>query len=152
MLNDLEVRSIRKSFLLLEGHTEVFAAAFYKRLFEMNPNLRIMFRGDMQEQGRKLMQTMILLNASLDHFHLLKHSLRNLGKRHAGYGVRPEHYAMVGAVLLRTLEEFAGTHFDATLKRAWTKLLTMVSEEMLHGAGQAGILACVPTAALEAAS
>jgi hypothetical protein len=57
---------------------------------------------------------------------------------------------MVGAVLMRTLEEFAGTHFDTTLKQAWTKLLTMVSEEMLTGAGQAGILAGVPTAVLEA--
>ena len=152
MMNEVEIRAIRKSFLLLEGHTDVFAAAFYKRLFEMNPNLRMLFRSDMGEQSKKLMQTLILLNTSLDHFHTMKHSLRIMGKRHAGYGVRPEHYAMVGAVLMRTLEEFAGTHFDATLKRAWTKLLTLVSEEMLQGAGQAGILAGVPTAVLEAAS
>ncbi len=152
MMSELEIRAIRKSFLLLEGHTDVFAAAFYKQLFEMNPNLRVLFRGDMDEQSKKLMQTLILLNTSLEHFHTMKHSLRILGKRHAGYGVRPEHYAMVGAVMMRTLEEFAGTHFDATLKQAWTKLLTLVSEEMLHGAGQAGVPAEVPTVALEAAS
>lgn len=152
MMNELEIKAIRKSFLLLEGHAQVFAAAFYKQLFKINPELRMMFRGDMDEQARKLMQMLILLNASLEHFHSLKHSLRNLGKRHAGYGVRSEHYAMVGGILLRTLEEFAGTRFDTTLKAAWTKLLTLVSEEMLHGAGEAGILTGVPTQALEAAS
>ena len=152
MMNDRELKSIRKSFLLLEGHTDVFAALFYKRLFESEPSLRTMFRGDMTEQGKKLMQTMILLNTSLDHFDRLQSSLRNLGKRHAGYGVRPEHYAIVGAVLMQSLEEFAGTRFDAILKQAWTKLLSLVSAAMLQGAGEGSKLGEVPTAVLEAAS
>ena len=137
MMTETEIKSIRKSFQLLDGHTELVATLFYKRLFEFDPSLRMLFRGDMKEQGKKLMDTMALLNASLDRFHALRHSLRNMGKRHAGYGVRSEHYAMVGAALLQTLEEFAGPKFDSTLKQAWTKLLTLVSGEMLNGADEA---------------
>jgi hypothetical protein len=35
---------------------ETVAELFYGRLFELDPTLRSMFRGDMREQGRKLMQ------------------------------------------------------------------------------------------------
>jgi hemoglobin-like flavoprotein len=148
MMTDTEIKSIRKSFQLLDGHTELFATHFYTRLFELDPSLRMLFHGDMKEQGKKLMNTMTLLNASLDRFHSLRESLRNLGRRHAGYGVRSEHYAIVGAALLQTLEEFAGPKFDATLKQAWTKLLTLVSGEMLGGAGETGSLQTPATAGL----
>jgi hemoglobin-like flavoprotein len=149
MMTELEIKSIRKSFLLLEGHANVFAAAFYKKLFQLNPNLRILFHSEMGDQSKKLMQTLILINTSLEHFHSMRYSLRGLGKRHAGYGVRPEHYAMVSSVLIQTMEEFAGSHFDATLKKAWTKLLALVSGEMLYGMNQTGILPAAPTAELE---
>jgi hemoglobin-like flavoprotein len=147
MMTETEIKSIRKSFQLLDGHTELVATLFYKRLFEFDPSLRMLFRGDMKEQGKKLMDGMILLSSSLDHFHALRQSLRNLGKRHAGCGVRSEHYAIFGAALLQTMEEFAGPRFDSTLKQAWTKLLTLVSGEMLHGAGEAATLQSAPTVA-----
>ena len=148
MMTDVEIKSIRKSFQLLEGHTELVATLFYNRLFELDPSLRMLFRGDMKEQGKKLMDTIILLNVSLDRCPALRQSLRNLGKRHSGYGVRSEHYAIVGAALLQTLEEFAGPKFDAALKQAWTKLLALVSMEMLVGAGETSSLPTVATASL----
>lgn len=147
MTND-EINSIRKSFHMLEGKTEEVAMLFYNRLFQLDPSLRKLFRGDMKEQGKKLMDAMIVLNASLDHFQRLRHSLRHMGKRHAEYGVREEHYAVVGTALLQTLEEFAGTKFDSTLKYAWTKLLTVVSGEMLHGASERVAMEPAATAAL----
>ena len=110
---------------------------FYNRLFHLDPSLRKLFRGDMTEQGKKLMSTMVVLNASLDRFPTLCATLQHMGKRHAEYGVRPQHYNTVATALLQTLEEFAGPQFDQALRRAWTKLLGLVSGEMLRGAAEA---------------
>ena len=88
----------------------------------------------MTEQGKKLMSAMLVLNSSLDRFPTLRPTLQRMGKRHAEYGVCPQHYHTVATALLQTLEEFVGPHFDQALQRAWTKLLGLVSGEMLQGA------------------
>jgi hemoglobin-like flavoprotein len=139
MMTTTEIKSIRKSFQLMEGKTDLVAALFYNRLFQLDPSLRPLFRGDMKEQGKKLMDTMAVLNGSLERFHTLVDTLRHMGKRHAQYGVRPEHYTTVGAALLQTLQEFAGPKFDSAIQDAWIKLLTLVSGEMLEGANAASI-------------
>jgi hemoglobin-like flavoprotein len=137
MMTQHEIHSIRKSFQLLEGKTELVATLFYKRLFQLDPSLKMLFRGDMTKQGKKLMDAMSLLNASLDRFPTLRPTLQHMGKRHAAYGVCPRHYDTVATALLQTLEEFAGPQFSQTVKQAWTKLLGLVSGEMLHGAAEA---------------
>jgi len=137
MMTPDEINQIHTSFELLKGKTELFAALFYERLFMINPSLRMMFRGDMTEQGKKLMSTMLVLNASLEHFAILRPTLQLMGAQHAQYGVRPGHYRTVATAVLQTLEQFAGPRFDEPLCQAWTKLLGLVADEMLCGAAQA---------------
>lgn len=146
MMTTAEIKCIRKTFQLMEGKTDLVAALFYNRLFQLDPSLRPLFRGDMNEQGKKLMGTMAVLNGSLERFHTLVDTLRHMGRRHANYGVRPQHYTAVGVALLQTLAEFAGPKFDRAVEDAWTKLLTLVSGEMLEGANTLAVDAS-PTAA-----
>lgn len=141
MMTRDEIQSIRKSFRLLEGRTELVAILFYNRLFRIDPSLRRLFRGDMTEQGKKLMSAMSVLNASLDRFPTLRPTLQHMGKRQAEYGVCPQHYHTVATALLQTLEEFAGPQFGQELRRAWTKLLVLVADEMLQGATEAETVA-----------
>lgn len=129
-----EIQSIRASIGLLNGRTEEFAALFYERLFTIRPDLRRMFRGDMTAQGKKLMDAILVLNASLDRFPQLRPTLRHMGARHASYGVQPEHYQVVATALLDTFQNFAGPQFHRSLQEAWTNLLHLVSREMLAGA------------------
>src|SRR5215472_11831042 len=137
MMTPDEIQSIRKSFRLLDGKTKLVAMLFYNRLFRIDPSLRKLFRGDMTEQGKKLMSAMGVLNASLDRFPTLRPTLQHMGKRHAEYGVRPQHYHTVATALLQTLAEFAGPQFGQELRRSWTKLLALVAGEMLQGATEA---------------
>ena len=137
MMTQNEIQSIRASIGLLSGRTEEFAALFYDRLFTIRPDLRLMFRGDMTAQGRKLMDAILVLSASLDRFPALQPTLRHLKARHASYGVQPEHYQVVATALLHTLHNFAGSEFNRTLQQAWANLLHLVSTEMMAGAEQA---------------
>src|SRR3546814_1935381 len=83
---------------------------FYTRLFETAPEVKPLFKGDIKEQGRKLMATIGLAVSSLDRLPQLVPVVQDLGRKHAGYGVRDDHYDAVGAALLWTLEQRSEEH------------------------------------------
>lgn len=129
-MNAREILLVRSSFQKLAPIAEQAAALFYARLFELDPALRPLFRGDMREQGRKLMQMIALAVGALDRLDTILPAVRQLGARHTDYGVRDEHYATVGAALLWTLEKGLGAEFTPELRDAWTKTYTTLADTM----------------------
>ena len=57
-----------------------------------------------------------------------------MGKRHAGYGVRPEHYVTVGAAFLQTLEQRLGEAFDGETREAWSAAYSLLALTMQNAA------------------
>ncbi len=106
------------------------AELFYGRLFEIAPEVRSLFKGDMKVQGTKLMQMIGYAVSSLDNLDVLVPAVQQLGKRHKGYEVKPEHYAMVGQALLWTLEQGLGKDFTPETKEAWTVVYSVLSNVM----------------------
>jgi hemoglobin-like flavoprotein len=125
-----EITLVKDSFRKIVPIADQAAALFYARLFELDPALRPMFRGDMHEQGRKLMTMIATAVAALERLDALVPVVRQLGARHAGYGVREEHYATVGQALLWTLEKGLGPDFTPGVKQAWTKTYTLLATTM----------------------
>jgi hemoglobin-like flavoprotein len=113
------------------------AELFYNRLFELDPSLRTLFKGDMKEQGRKLMAMINVAVASLDKLDTIVPAVKDLGRRHAGYGVTPGHYATVAAALLWTLEKGLGDAFTPAAKEAWTQTYTVLANTMQAAAASA---------------
>ena len=144
-MTEQEIKTIRQSLEIMGKRSQALALMFYNRLFRLDPSLRSMFRTDIDVQAEKLMAVLAVLIGSLERFDTLRPTLRYMGNCHAGYGVRPEHYDTVGQALLETLEEILGTRFNEAVRVAWTKVLTLVSNEMLEGA--AGAPAAISTAA-----
>lgn len=109
---------------------ETAAELFYGRLFELDPALRPLFKGDMKEQGRKLMTMINVAVNGLGDLGPLVPAVKDLGRRHKGYGVKPEHYGTVAAALLWTLEKGLGDAFTPEVKEAWTETYTTVANTM----------------------
>jgi hemoglobin-like flavoprotein len=74
------------------------------------------------------------LDALETSFDALVPTLRELGARHAGYGARPEHYAVVGDTLIAAMAEVAGDAWRDEYARAWGDALGVVADVMLSGA------------------
>lgn len=129
-----QVYLVRKSFAELLRHGHVAALVFYRRLFELDPALRALFKNDIEEQSRKLLDMLGLLIAMLERPAGLELELRALGLRHAGYGVRQADYATVGAALLGMLGEVLGERFTAEVGEAWKTLYAAVETAMRAGA------------------
>jgi len=121
---------IRSTFAEVDRISQVFALTFYQRLFESDPRLRALFHTDIEEQSRKLMQFLRQLVESVDHPEDIVPALESLGRRHATYGVREEHYETVGAALLWTFGQVLGSGFTAEARAAWERLYVRVAEIM----------------------
>src|SRR5258708_18570867 len=116
-------------------HGEAFVTAFYERLFTRFPETRAFFAAtDMLEQRKKLQESLALIVQHIQHPEALGSMLQELGQRHVTYGVRPEHYPLVGAVLLETFADFLGKRWTQAHHDAWVKGFEAVCSLMLHGA------------------
>ena len=130
------VHLIRKSFSELQRHQHVSALVYYRRLFELDPGLRPLFKGDIEEQSRKLLDMLAALISMLESPHGLDLELRAMGVRHAGYGVKDEHYATVGQALLDMLADTLGQTFTPEVREAWSTLYGAVEATMKAGVTQ----------------
>lgn len=110
------------------------AELFYGKLFEIDPSLKPLFKGNMSEQGKKLMMMITTAVKALDNVESILPAVQNLGKRHAGYGVTDEMYDTVGAALLWTLGAGLGSGFTDEVKQAWTVTYTTLATVMKDAA------------------
>ena len=125
---------VQSSFEMVAPIADTAAALFYGRLFELDPSLRPMFTTDLKEQGKKLMNMLTLAVRGLDKLEQLVPAVQALGRRHAGYGVRPEHYNTVGTALIWTLEKGLGEAFTPEVKEAWVAVYTLLAQTMQDAA------------------
>ena len=129
-----QIQLIKETFAMVAPSADAVAATFYARLFELDPSLRPMFPASLNEQGRKLMQVLGAAVGMLDRPQALIPVLESLGRRHAGYGVRDEHYDTVGAALLWTLGHGLGEGFTKEVCGAWAALYQLVATTMQNAA------------------
>ncbi len=115
---------------------ETSAQLFYLRLFALDPSLQSMFRGEMREQGRKLIAMMSVAVNGLARIETLVPVIEALGRRHAGYGVKDEHYATVATALLWALEQGLGARFTPDVKDAWSAAYGLLASTMQGAARQ----------------
>ena len=93
------VRLVQSTWIKVLPIKDSAAQLFYERLFEMDPSLRALFQGDMQEQGEKLMQVIDAAVNGLSNLERIVTAIQELGRRHVDYGVKDHHYDIVGAAL-----------------------------------------------------
>lgn len=126
---------VKESWAMVLPNQEATAGLFYGRLFDQYPEVRPMFKGDMQEQGEKLMKMLDLAVNSLDDVESLIEPLKAAGKAHKDYGVAEADYQKVAASLLWTLEQGLGDAFTPKVKEAWTQTYTTLAGVMIEGGG-----------------
>jgi hemoglobin-like flavoprotein len=135
-MNNDQKLLVQKTFEMVAPIAEVAAGLFYGRLFEVDPSLKPLFRGDIKDQGKKLMATLKIAVQSLDRLDALVPVVQALGRRHLAYGVRDEHYDTVGGALLWTLEKGLGEAFTPDVKEAWTIVYTILAKVMKDAANE----------------
>ncbi len=129
-----QIALVQESFRKVIPIREQAAALFYVRLFEIAPEVRPMFQGDMTKQGAKLVAALGTVVRGLDRLDMLLPEVEALARRHVAYGVRRNHYGIVGEALLWTLERAFGPAFTLDHHRAWAAAYTFLSGAMIAAA------------------
>lgn len=129
-----QITLVKSSWQQVLPIKDTAAGLFYTRLFELDPSLRSLFKGDMVEQGRKLMTMINTVVNSLDQMGPIMGAVADLGRRHVGYGVKDHHYDTVGEALIWTLGQGLGEGFTPAVKRAWVNAYTTLATAMKQAA------------------
>jgi hemoglobin-like flavoprotein len=134
----LELDTLETSFDIVAPHGEALVDVFYARLFAVAPAVEPMFAAtDLRRQKSMLLATLVLLRKSLRNLDAIVPALRGLGARHVAYGARPEHYPVVGEVLIASMADVAGDAWRTEYERAWAAAFDVVAGVMLEGAAAA---------------
>ena len=126
-----DIELVQDSFAKVVPIAGAAADMFYKRLFEIDPSVQILFKGDLAAQGGRLMAMIEAAVGGLDDLPGLVPVVEELGARHHGYGVKDSHYSSVADALLWTLEQGLGDAFTPAVTSAWTKVYTVLAETMI---------------------
>jgi len=124
---------IRNSFELLAPRIASMTVTFYDTLFEGRPDVRALFKVNMDIQRQHLAAALALIVRNLAMLDALQEPIRQLGRDHARVGVRPEHYPMVRDAMLHAIGEAIGPAWTAELAADWRALLEEISAVMLSG-------------------
>lgn len=132
-----QITLIKESWAKVEPISDQAAELFYGRLFETEPSVKPLFKGNMESQGQKLMTMIGVAVNGLDKLDEIVPAVQDLGRRHVGYGVKDEHYPVVGAALLWTLEKGLGDAWNDDLKAAWAEAYGILSSTMIAATKEA---------------
>jgi methyl-accepting chemotaxis protein len=131
----LDLEALETSFDLVAPRGDELMDVFYARLFAAAPAVRPLFAGtDLARQKTMLLGALVLLRKSLRNLDPIVPKLRELGARHVAYGARPEHYPLVGEVLIAAMAEIAGEAWRIEYARAWAAAYEVVAGAMIEGA------------------
>ena len=129
-----QIDLVQSSFAKVAPIADTAAVIFYDRLFEIAPEVKPLFRGDMTEQGRKLMATLAVVVNGLSNLESVLPAASALARRHVAYGAKPAHYPVVGGALLWTLEKGLGDAWTPEVAEAWTAAYRTLSGYMISEA------------------
>ena len=136
-MNREQISLVQESFQKVVPIADAAATLFYGRLFDLDSKLESLFKGDMVEQGRKLMQMLGVAVKSLDRLEQVLPAVCALGARHAGYGVRERDYDTVGRALIWTLKKGLGDDFTPEVEAAWVEVYAALAGVMKSAQAEA---------------
>lgn len=136
----LDLETLETTFDLVAPRGEELMDIFYARLFAAAPSVKPLFAGtDLRRQKAILLSALVLVRKSLRDMDAMVPTLRELGARHVGYGATPEHYLVVGEVLIASLAEVAGAAWRPEHQLAWAAAFAVIADVMLAGAAEAEV-------------
>jgi len=132
-----QIELVKTSWAQVVPIADTAAKLFYGKLFELDPALKPLFKGDMTEQGKKLMRMVGTAVNGLDRLDQIVPAVKDLGVRHVAYGVQDSHYDTVGSALLWTLGQGLGESFTTDVETAWATVYGLLADTMKTAAAKA---------------
>jgi len=133
-MDEAQQALVRATFAEIAPIADRAGAMLYEKMFALDPDLRRLFAIDIETQGAKLMAVFATAIANLHRLDEILPKVRELGRRHAGYGVKDRDYDTGGVALAQTLEAAFGDDFTPVIRDAWSACYGAITGKMKAGA------------------
>ena len=129
----VQISLVQESWQKISPVKETTAERFYDRLFQLDPSLKALFKGDIKKQSKKFTDMMDLVVGGLSSLDAdVVPALQALGARHSGYGVKPQHYQTLKQALFGALEESLDGDFAGETQQAWADTYDLLAQAMIE--------------------
>jgi hemoglobin-like flavoprotein len=132
------MKQLDSSYATLRAGIAAHPEAFYEALFRHAPELRSLFREDLEGQGMKFMTTLGVILARLRDSDAVDAQFKELGSKHAALGVSAAHFAPMEEALMETLGKELGTAFTPELETLWRRAFQAMAARMIRRGGISG--------------
>jgi len=129
-----QIRLVQESYALISRSPRRYSDAFYYRLLLDHPFARALFPDDMAHQIAVFSKTIDVLVENVVDLGRLHPELSALALRHVQYGVKPYHYAVIGAVLIDTFADILADRFTPATRQAWEAVYAETAGVMIADA------------------
>jgi len=126
-----QIQLVKTSWSQVVPNAQEAGELFYKNLFEAAPGVRHLFKSPTKDQAKKLIAMISVVVSELDNLDKIIDDVKQLAKRHDKYGTQPEHYAVVGDSLIKTLKMGLGSTWNDEIEQAWITAYTILSGAMI---------------------
>lgn len=118
---DLELAArLRTSLAFMLTEDGALVNLVYDELFARFPELRGYFKNDLTAVKKKMIDTLEWIINNLNQPADVRAAARTLGKKHEGFGVRPEHYPIFRDLMVRAMAKVSGDKWTRELEADWT--------------------------------
>ena len=134
MLSEQTIALVKATVPALQQHGEAITRHFYRLLFSQHPEVKAFFNEAHQAQGtqaRALAGAVLAYAAHIDRLHEIAPALPRIIQKHAALGVLPEHYPIVGGVLLQAVREVLGEAATDEIIAAWGEAYQALAELLI---------------------
>lgn len=136
-MNPQTAALVRDSWAEIVPMRKQVCASFYHRLFVRHPELRPLFKGDLERQTSLFVTMLNTVVSALDNPDPVVPLIKTVGARHADYGVEDADYEKFAAVLLDSFADALGPRFTPEVRSAWKDAYAELSATMRQGAEEA---------------
>lgn len=127
---------VRQSWAEIQPRRKLVCTDFYRRLFARYPELRALFKDDIERQTGLFVAMMDTVVSALEQPAPVVPLIKIVGARHAGYGVADADYDKFADALLDTFAQALGEGFTPERRAAWIEAYTRLADTMKQGAAE----------------
>jgi hemoglobin-like flavoprotein len=122
------INLVQTTFALVQAEATLFVTQLYDHLFRLDPCLCYRFPLEMEAHHEKFWAVLVEIVAGLSRPHaLIQHTLKPLGRRHARYGIQPDHYHTFAQALRYALADILGNAYTQEVESAWMEAYYLVT-------------------------
>ncbi|MFK7816032.1 MAG: globin domain-containing protein [Gammaproteobacteria bacterium] len=128
MLSENTKEIIKATAPALQEYGVEITTRMYERMAEEQPDLKALFANTRSGQAERLAGAVLAYAQNIDEIERLASSIAAISKKHVSAKVLPEHYPIVGQLLLAAMHDVLGEALDKKISDAWAEAYTFLAD------------------------